>query len=50
MKNVGMNLKELQDSYDNEDDDEENEIDSPKVVINVWFEIDLLHKKRIWLI
>ena len=33
MKSVGMNLKELQ-SDDGED--EENEIDSPKVMINVW--------------
>lgn len=32
MKSVGMNLKELQ---SDEEDDEENEIDSPKVVINV---------------
>lgn len=31
MKSVGMNLKELQ----SDEEDDENEIDSPKVVINV---------------
>lgn len=31
MKSVGMNLKELQ----SDGEDEENEIDSPKVMINV---------------
>lgn len=31
MKSVGMNLKELQ----SDEEDEDNEIDSPKVVINL---------------